>query len=138
MFAVYYDLETSDKHAVGQILNYCFILVDDQLSLLDELSGLVRISRLQLPDPGAILANRTDVLAHQKRAHECEAEALGRIRCFIERCAQRASGNVALVGYNSSRFDLGYLRTSFIRNGQDPFFGGKTLARDLLHGVHKA
>lgn len=138
MFAVFYDLETSDKHAVGQILNYSFILVDDQLSLLDELSGLVRISRLQLPDPGAILANRTDVLEHQKRAQDCEPEALAHIRGFIGRCSKSASGSVALVGYNSSRFDLGYLRTSFIRNGQDPFFGGKTLPRDLLHVVHKA
>jgi hypothetical protein len=51
---------------------------------------------------------------------------------------RKASGNIALIGYNSAKFDLGYLRTGFIRNGQDAFFGNKTLPRDLLHVVHKA
>jgi hypothetical protein len=138
MFAIFYDLETSDKHAIGQVLNYSFIFVDDSLSIIDELSGLVRISRLQLPDSGAILANRTNVLRHQEIARDNEPEALERIRHFVGECARKASGNVALIGYNSAKFDLGYLRTSFIRNGQDAFFAGKTLPRDLLHAVHRA
>lgn len=138
MFSIFYDLETSDKNPIGQILNYCFILVDDSFGVLDELSGEVRLSRLQLPDCGAILANRINVLELQSSAEDSEYEALGKIVLFIGSCIERARGAVSFIGYNSSRFDLNYLRTSLIRNGFNPYFGGKLPARDLLHGVQKA
>jgi hypothetical protein len=138
MYAIFYDLETTSKNTIGQILNYSFILVDDDYKPVDELSGLVRISRLQLPEAGAILANRTDVLKHQAEAVDTEPVAIRKIESFIASCIQRAKGAVAFVGYNSARFDLGYLRTSFIRNGRNPYFGGKVSPRDLYHIVQKA
>lgn len=138
MYAIFYDLETSDKNPIGQILNYSFIVVDSQLRTIDECSGLVRISRLQIPDCGAILANRTNVLVHQERAEHTELEAMRSIANFIRSCVQRAQGAVALIGYNSSRFDLSYLRTSLIRNGINPYFDRKIVPRDLLHVVQKA
>jgi hypothetical protein len=138
MYAVFYDLETTSKNTIGQIVNYSFILVDDEYKVVDELSGLVKISRLQLPDAGAILANRTDVLKHQSLASDNEPTAMLKIEDFLSACIQRARGAVAFIGYNSSRFDLGYLRTSFIRNGRNPYFGGKLTTRDLLHAVQKA
>lgn len=138
MLTIFYDLETSDRNPIGQIINYCFILVDEQYEIVDELSGLVRLSRLQIPDPGAILANRTDVIEHQKTASESEPSAMAKIRDFIQGCILRAGGAVALAGYNSSRFDLGYLRTSFIRNGINPYFKNQIIPRDLLHVVQKA
>ncbi len=138
MHAVFYDLETSDKNAVGQIINYCFICVDETLRQLDEISGLIKLSRLQIPDPGAILANRTDVQRHQQEAQDYEPEAMSSIAAFIDRCIVRAQGAITLIGYNSARFDLGYLRTSLIRNGIDPYFNQHLVPRDLLHSVHKA
>jgi hypothetical protein len=138
MHAVFYDLETSDKNAIGQIINYCFIYVDEQLRPIDELSGLIKLSRLQIPDAGAILANRTDVLKHQSEAPDYEPEAMNSIASFLQSCIARAKGAVALVGYNSSRFDLGYLRTSLVRNGINPYFDQQIVPRDLLHAVHKA
>jgi hypothetical protein len=138
MFSVFYDLETSDKNPIGQILNYSFILVDSDLTPIDELSGIIRISRLQLPDPGAILANRINVLDHQNVATEGEREALLKIVEFLEGAVRKAGGAVSFVGYNSSRFDLTYLRTSLVRNGFNPYFGGKLPSRDLLHVVQKA
>lgn len=138
MHAVFYDLETSDKNVVGQIINYCFICVDETLRPLDEISGLIKLSRLQIPDPGAILANRTDVQRHQQEAQEYEPEAMRAIASFIDRCIVRAQGAITLIGYNSARFDLGYLRTSLIRNGIDPYFNQRLAPRDLLHAVHKA
>jgi hypothetical protein len=137
MFSIFYDLETSDKNWVGQILNYSFILVDDHLKPVDEISGLVRISRLQLPDSGAIIANRTDVLAHQQIAIDTEYEAMRKIDAFIRRCIEKANGALCFTGYNSARFDLQYLRTSFIRNGLDPYYGRSLHYRDLLHVVQK-
>lgn len=138
MPSVFYDLETSDKHPIGQILNYSFITRGVPDPSLEELSGLVKLTRLQLPDPGAILANRTDVLEHQGKAHDCEAEAMKRIATFLSSCIDAAQGAIALIGYNSSRFDLNYLRTSLIRNGINPYFSGKIVPRDLLHVVQKA
>lgn len=138
MFSVFFDLETTDKSCVGQIINYSFILVDESLQPVDELSELVYISRLQLPDSGAILANRTDVLEHQKRAQFDEYEAMHRIDAFLRKCIDRAGGALAFIGYNSARFDLQYLRTSLIRNGLDPYYGKSLHYRDLLHVVQKA
>jgi hypothetical protein len=137
MFGVFYDLETSDKNPIGQIINYSFILVDEQLNILDEISGLVKLSRLQIPEPGAILANRTDLITHQQVAEDYEPAAMLKIFKFINRCIETANGAIALVGYNSARFDLNYLRTSLIRNGFNPYFDGKIVPRDLLHVVNK-
>lgn len=138
MYAIFYDLETTSKNTIGQILNYSFIFVDDSYNVVDELSGLIRVSRLQLPEAGAILANRTDIIQHQEIATDSEPVAIKKIDSFIASCIQRAKGAVAFVGYNSARFDLGYLRTSFIRNGRNPYFGGKLSPRDLYHVVQKA
>jgi hypothetical protein len=138
MPSVFYDLETSDKNPIGQILNYSFISRGFSDPALEELSGIVKLSRLQLPDPGAILANRTDVLAHQEQAKDSESEAMGRIAAFFASCINAANGAITLIGYNSSRFDLNYLRTSLIRNGINPYFNGKIVPRDLLHVVQKA
>jgi exonuclease I len=138
MHAVFYDLETSDRNSIGQIINYSFIFFDSAWNLIDECSGLVKLSRLQVPDAGAILANRTNVLDHQGIAQEYEPAAMDRISKFLAGCIEKAQGAVALIGYNSSRFDLGYLRTSLIRNGINPYFGGKVTPRDLLHVVQKA
>jgi hypothetical protein len=138
MPSVFYDLETSDKNPIGQILNYSFISRGLEDPALEELSGVVRLSRLQLPDPGAILANRTDVIEHQARAKDTEPEAMTRISEFLASCIHAANGAISLIGYNSSRFDLNYLRTSLIRNGINPYFSGKIVPRDLLHAVQKA
>jgi hypothetical protein len=138
MYAVFYDLETTTKNTVGQILNYSFIMVDDEMNPVGELSGLIKINRLQLPEPGAIMANRTDVVEHQKVAVDTEPVGMRKVEQFLATCIHNAKGAVAFVGYNSSRFDLNYLRTSFIRNGINPYFKGMLSSRDLLHVVQKA
>ncbi len=137
MKAIFFDLETSDKNPVGQIINYCFIVVNRSYEIIDELSGLVNLSRLQLPSPGAILANRTDVMKHQELAKDSEPEAMRKIFEFISRVVATEDKKVALIGYNSSRFDIPYLRTSLIRNGLNPYFSGKLVYRDLLFASKK-
>jgi hypothetical protein len=137
MPAIFYDLETSDRYPIGQILNYSFIEVGNDFSHTAELSGAVRLSRLQLPSPDSILANRVDVLALQRTAAQSEKEALLSISRFIEERIRLSKGRVALIGYNSSRFDLGFLRTALIRNGLNPYFGGKLAYRDVLQSAWK-
>ncbi len=138
MHAIFYDLETSDTLPLGQILNYSFIYVDGDFERLAELSGEIRISRLQLPRAGAILANRIDVLVHQQKCSDDELTAMRKIHEFLTQCARSSQAPIALIGFNSSGFDLNFLRTSFIRNGLDPYAWSKKLVeRDILLSVRK-
>ncbi|NMC62751.1 MAG: hypothetical protein GYA55_06225 [SAR324 cluster bacterium] len=128
---IFYDLETSDLSPVGQIMNFCFTVVDNDFTPQDSLQGAVKLSRLQLPRAAAIAANKIDVLKHQESAKYSEAEAMCVISKFInDLVTEYGEYNIALVGYNSSRFDLDFLRTSLIRNGINPYF--KVRHKDLL------
>lgn len=132
MTAIFYDLETSDTAPIGQILNYCFIEVDNNYKILSECSGEVDISVTQLPRVGALLANRIDPLEHKAAGHPSEPEALKRIQEYIAKVISNSRGRVPLIGYNSAKFDLPFLRTSMMRFGLNPYFGGQILARDLF------
>lgn len=137
MNAIFFDLETTDTNPIGQILNYCFIKVNAAFEPEAELSGDIRISRLQLPGPDAILANRTNVIDHQARASQSEREAMLEIATFIGDAVASSGDKTPLIGFNSNRFDLPFLRTSLIRNGINPYFGGKLSYRDLFHLAKK-
>lgn len=137
MPTVFYDLETSDRFFCGQILNFAFIEVGPRFEARSEYCGKVKISRLQLPAADAILKNRTDVCAHQRTAPLNEREALPGIWNYLAALIDRSAEPVQLVGYNSSRFDLPYLRTSLIRNGLSPYFEGHLVPGDLLFAARK-
>lgn len=138
MHAIFYDLETSDKEPIGQILNYSFIRVDGDLNPVSELSGMVRISRLQLPRAGAILSNRIDVIEHQETARDDEQRAMKRIFDFLVEETKAGGPRTALIGFNSSKFDLPYLRTSLIRNGLNPYaWNSSSVEKDLLLAARK-
>lgn len=123
MRAIFYDLETTDLNCVGQILNYAFIEVDEEYNVKSTLRGKIKINRTQLPQPGAIIANRVDVLEQQKQATETEAEAMSRIHEYIYNINCNHE-RVIMVGWNSGTFDLQFLRTSMIRNGVVPYMKG--------------
>lgn len=132
MISIFYDLETSDLEKVGQILNFAFVAVDSKFKVISSLAKKVKISRLQLPQVGAILANKTNVLKHQKEANLTEAQAVNEIQNYINQTLQLTSGEpIALIGFNSSNFDLGFLRTVFIRNAKNPYFTN-VVHKDLL------
>ena len=137
MRIIFFDLETTHRSSLGQIINYCFIVTDENYVVQDQLSNDVVVSRLQLPAPGAILANRTDMFEHQSRAKLSEREAMREISNFIWGVINSSDDGVVLTGYNSANFDVPYLRTSFYRNGLNPYFGGKLIYRDLLHYSQK-
>lgn len=135
MITVFFDLETTDLSPVGQILNYAFIEVDENFNLKSLLKDKIKISPTQLPTPEAILANKIDVLQHQKEAPFNEFKAMHSIHSYIQNLCEYEQ--VKLIGYNSNSFDLHYLRTSFIRNGFNPYFGGQLIYGDVLHLVNK-
>lgn len=134
MSLLFFDLETTDLNRIGQILNYAFVLCDEQLNVHETFVGEIRISPTQLPTPEAILANKIDVLQHQLRTEDnTEAKELRKIYDFLIEWGQ--SDPLLMIGYNSINFDLPYLRTSFIRNGMNPFQFHQTKYGDLLHLV---
>lgn len=137
MLSIFFDLETTDTNPIGQIINFSFITVDKNWKIVSEFSEDVKISRLQLPSPGAILANRTDVLRHQKNTTLTEREAMRQIYDYIEGVIRAAGDKVRIIGYNSTRFDIPFLRTSLIRNGLPPYFRGKLIYKDLLLAARK-
>lgn len=135
MNTIFFDLETTDLNTVGQILNYAFVEVDSDWNITSMLRDKIKISRTQLPSPGAILATRTDIFEHIAEAKDPEHIALARIQKYISDIVEWKE--TRLVGFNSNKFDVPYLRTSMIRNGLNPYFGGSIKYGDVLHVVRR-
>jgi hypothetical protein len=134
MRSIFFDLETTDLLYVGQILNYCFIETNEEGKALSELSGKIKINPTQLPTPRAILANKVDVLAHQNTSED-ERSSLQRIHSYIWSIVEKHP--TVLVGYNSNRFDVPFLRTSMIRNGLNPYFNKNLNYCDVFYMAQK-
>lgn len=131
MPAIFYDLETTSLNPIGQILNYAFIHVDDDLQILSVCKGDVRFSKNQIPEPNALLANKIDPLS-QMNAPESEFDAANKIHRFIENITETSRTPVVLIGQNSSKFDLHFLRNVFVRHGLFPYFGRNLVYSDII------
>lgn len=139
MTCVFYDLETTDLSTVGQIINFAFVLTDNNYNVTDEFCGKIKLGKTQLPNPYAILANRVDVLELQAAKDTyTEKEAMDEIYSFLTEAYETSRQGFSMIGYNNVRFDLLYLRTCLTRNGLNPYIGGKyTNHRDVLHACQK-
>jgi hypothetical protein len=135
MNTIFFDLETTDLNSIGQILNYAFVEVDADWNIKSMLRDKIKISRTQLPSPGAILATRTDIFEHNKEAKDPEHIALAKIQKYVSDIVEWQE--TRLVGFNSNKFDVPYIRTSMIRNGLNPYFGGSIKYGDVLHVVRR-
>jgi DNA polymerase III epsilon subunit-like protein len=138
MRSLVFDLETSSKYPVGQIINYAFVLYDEKFLELERCHGEIKLSPLELPEAGAILANRVDVKRLMHSDAPNERLGLKRVHEFLSKIADdaaRAGSALAMLGFNSFRFDIPYLRTSLIRNGLNPYLGKWVLNRDVLPAV---
>lgn len=132
---IFFDIETSDLHYIGQILDYAFVEVDEDWNVCSTLRGKIKLSRLQLPNPGSIVATGIDIIKHNEEAEDLEHVAMSKIQRYIQNIVDREDAK--LIGFNSSKFDLPYIRTSFIRNGLNPYFAGAIKYGDLIHVVQK-
>lgn len=135
MSTIFFDLETTDLNPVGQILNYAFVEIDDNWNIKSCLRDKIKISRLQLPAPRAIIANNTNITVHNKEAADDEHIAMAKIQKYLANIIEW--NETRLVGFNSNKFDVPYLRTSMIRNGLNPYFGGSVKYGDVLHVVKR-
>lgn len=133
---VFYDLETTDLNFCGQILNYAFVEVDFEFNEISNCTGMIKMSRTQLPNPYAILGTKIDPFDHQAVAKVSEPDAMAHIRSYWDKIIEK-NGFIKLIGFNSSRFDLPYIRTSMIRNGISPYSGKAILYGDVLHVAQK-
>lgn len=135
MNTIFFDLETTDLNPVGQILNYAFVEIDANWTIKSCFRDKIKISRLQLPSPDAIVATKTDVFEHNRHATDLEHIALAKIQKHLQGIVEWTE--TRLVGYNSNRFDIPFLRTNMIRNGLNPYFGGSVKYGDVLHVVKR-
>lgn len=135
MATIFFDLETTDLNSVGQILNYAFVEIDDNWTVKSVLRDKIKISRLQLPSPYAILASQTNVTKHEAEANDPEHIAMVKIQKYLQSIVEW--DETRLIGYNSNSFDVPYLRTSMIRSGLNPYFGGSIKYGDVLHAVRR-
>ena len=92
MISIFFDLETSTTEPIGQILNYSFIATDDKFEIIDECSDSVKISPLELPVADAILANRIDVIEHQKHNYLNETLSMKKIFDFFTKMIEKNKG----------------------------------------------
>ena len=128
---IFYDFETSSRDLIGQIISYAFVLTDDNLKPIENLTGKIKLNRTQCPEVDALLVNKIQVSELQD-VGLTEYEASKTIFDFLNKAISNY-GECCLVGYNSNQFDIGFLRTLFIRYGINPYFEGKLKNLDILH-----
>lgn len=122
MISIYFDFETTSVHRVGQIIDFCFIAIDPNWNEIERHSGLVKISHLQLPEPGAVNVTNLNVEHHQNSATFTEREAIESMVGFINEIKKLNNDKVPyLIGYNSADFDIEHFRVGCIRNGFSPY-----------------
>jgi len=131
---IVYDFETTSLSLLGQITQFCFIVYDEKWNEIDLLEGHVRLRPTEFPDFSAIQITHTSI-RHLDQVGMSEFDAARAMYIFLNKQIQQF-GHCILAGYNSSRFDLKYLRTTLIRNGLNPYFFGKLSSIDVLHYVH--
>jgi hypothetical protein len=126
---IFYDFETSQRHFLGQILSYYFVVVDRQYRIIRECEGLIKPNRMECPSCEAIAVNQLSI-------HDCvtrgirEYDAAQRIFDFIDD-AITTHGPMPLTGFNSARFDFKHFEKLLLKNGISPSFYGKVSSLDV-------
>lgn len=130
---ILYDFETSSRALIGQIISYAFWVMDERWEPVRTLTGKIRLKPTEFPELDAILITRTRIDLLQQDG-KSEIDGAFEIHDFLSECI-REYGHCILAGYNSSQFDLKFLRTTLIRNGINPYFMGRLSSIDILHYI---
>ena len=129
---IIFDLETTEKYALGQIINLAAIAVNHKFEVIDKLRLDVSLSRTQLPSPEALLVNRTNLTKHKEIAVLNERQAIMKLFDFVKnQIDENRVGEVIIAGQNTSRFDLEFLRSNALRSGLYPYFS-RVIYSDLI------
>lgn len=135
MSIIVFDLETTDLYSCGQILNYCFMQIENlnTWKVHSSLFGEIELEPHQLPSADAILTNKINIKNHTQGLCDSEFVAMSKIHKYIQNIVENDPQVTILVGHNIAKFDLNYLRTSMIRNGFNPYFGRNLCFADTIH-----
>lgn len=139
MSIIVFDLETTDLYSCGQILNYCFMHIENLKTwkVNSSLFGEIELAPHQVPSADAIITNKVNIKNHTNGLCDSESVAMRKIHQYIQNIIENDSETTILVGHNISKFDLNYLRTSMIRNGINPYFGRSLSHADTIHLAKK-
>ncbi len=130
---VIFDLETSERYALGQILNLAAIAVNENFEVVDKLALDVKISRTQLPSPEALLVNKVNPIEQQSKAKLNERQAITKLFEFVDKQRNdNRAGKVIVGGQNTAKFDLEFLRSNSLRSGIYPYFPKDVVYTDLI------
>ena len=119
-----FDLETSSKLFLGQILSISFALCDRNGEVLPAYSRTWygKPSFWEFPEPEAIATNQLS-MAFLEQIGLAEKDLAEAVHRYIENLRQTfGEEKIFLTGFNAKNFDLPYLRTVLVRNGFNPFF----------------
>lgn len=139
MSIIVFDLETTDLYSCGQILNYCFVHIEDTKTweIKSTLNGGIELEPHQLPSVDAINTNKIDLIAHCQGKFDNEFLSMSKIYKYLQNIVENDGSSTVLVGHNIAKFDLNFLRTSLIRNGFNPYFGKNLTYSDTIHLAKK-
>lgn len=140
---IFFDLETTDSHSTGQILEYAFVHTDGDMNPISTLEGTITLGRTQIPSPMAILVTGIDIKDHLSNEESFEEKyepwVIGSSSVdqnILKNFNEKDSMNIIsdwirnicekhptiILGHNTNKFDVPFLRTSMIRNGISPYF----------------
>lgn len=124
---IFYDLETTGLEMKNQILSASFILTDDDFEIIEKKNFNVALNPLEVPAESAIVVNAVDITKHM-HGHSNRFEDLITEEAFAQKINRffistlGSKGNYNLVGYNSNKFDIKFLRKVLIKYGYNPYY----------------
>ncbi len=111
---LFYDLETTGKSCTfDQIIQFAAVRVDHQFQEIERCNIRIALNRDVIPNPQALLVNRTTV--EQLAEGVSEYDAIHKIYDMMNQPGTTS------IGYNSIKFDDKFLRFSFFRNLLPPY-----------------
>ena len=126
---VFYDLETTGRNPTwDQIIQVAAILVDSNFNEIDRLEGRCRLKPGVIPEPGALIVNKTSVemLNQVSLSHY---ELITKIQNTFKKWSP-----AIFTGFNTIGFDEEFLRKTFFKSLLEPYttqFNGNKRA-DIL------
>ncbi len=113
---VFYDFETTGRSGTwDQIIQVGAVLVNDTLDILDRFERRCSLKPGIVPEPGALLVNKTTPLMLKKS----NLSHYGMVEQIKEKFGKWSPA--AFIGYNSISFDEEFLRKTLFKTLSDPY-----------------
>lgn len=136
---LFYDLETTGLKTTNQILTACFITTDNSYNIVEICNYRIALNPLEIPAESAIAVNAVDItqhmINHTNRFSDLMTEEEFAL-AINEKLSNFLSEENSLIGYNSNKFDITFLRKVLIKWGYNPYYNfNKFPMVDLYHHI---